>query len=129
MGLSHYKGFLLFVGQNRKFNSFLPVPSFLGVICDHHSYSSSGTFVSEDFFGLFKIIEIIKVDSNDILPRLSVFISFFGFFESILRLFCFTVLDENCRRLNFLHQRSGLLEHFKVQVKSGSFFKGLGFFI
>lgn len=129
MSLSHDKGFLLFVGQNRKLNSFLPVTPFLSIVRDHHRHSCCRAFVSQYFLRLLQVIKIVQVHSNHIFPRLSILICLLCLLKCVLWLLGPTVLDQNCWWLYFLHQRSCLFEHFQVQVKSGCLFIWFGFFV
>lgn len=129
MGLGHYKSFLLFIGQNWKLYSFLPVSSFLCVVCYHHCHCGCWALVSQYFFRFLQVVKIVQVNTYYILPWFSILISLFCFLKSIFRLFCSAVLDENSRWLDFLHQRSGLLKNLQVQVKRSGLLEWFSFFV
>jgi hypothetical protein len=93
MSLGHYESFFLLIGQNRKLNGLFPVSSFFSIVSNHHGDSCCGTFVSENFFWFFKIVKVVQVHTNDIFPRLGIFISLLSLFECSLGLLGFSILD------------------------------------
>ena len=127
--LSHHESFLFAVGHYHEFHSFSPETSFLAVIGNYWSNCWCWTFASQDLFGFFKVIKVGQVDSHHILPSLSIFIGLFCLFIGSLAFLCFSVFDQNSLGLNFLHNRSSLLEHFEVQVKSSCLLEILCLFV
>lgn len=79
--------------------------------------------------GLFKIPKVIKIQPNDIFPIIGSLIGDFRFLVVTLALFGFGHHDQDGWRGDLIHQRSGLGEHFYLDVDAGSFFNETAFLV
>jgi hypothetical protein len=129
MGLAHHEGLLLAVRHYHEFDCLFPVPSLFAVVGHDGGDGRGRTLVSEDILRFLKVIEIAQVDPDDVLPGLSILIGLLGFLEGAFAFLGLAVFHQDGLRLDLLHDRSSLLEHFQLQVQDSGFLEVFTFFI
>lgn len=129
MGLGHDKGLFFTVGHDGELNCFFPKSSFFTIIGNDGGYGGGRTFVSENGLRLLKIVEVAKIDPNDVFPSFGLLICLFCLFECSLRLFGLSVLDLDGFRHYFVHDWGSLFEHLQLKIQSRSFFIIFSLFI
>jgi len=95
MRLGNNKSFFSLASQYQEFNRLFLGSLGFTVISNHLSTLWNLTFGSENVFGFFRVVKVVQIDSNNILPIISPLISSLRFFEIPLTLFGFSNHDED----------------------------------
>jgi len=104
--LCNNKCFFSFTGKNEEFNSLFLGTLSLTVACDHLSTLWELTLSPEDVLSLLSVVEMFKIETDNILPIIGTFICGLSFFVVFLSLLRFCDHDQDRRRCDLIHKWS-----------------------